>query len=39
MQDAIYVLLSIGFFALSWALVRFCAGLEPEAEQKGAPQE
>ncbi len=28
MQDALYVLITAAFFALSWLLVRFCARLQ-----------
>jgi len=30
-QDLIFLLIAVAFFALSWALVRFCARLEPGA--------
>jgi len=33
MQDALYILITLAFFALSWLLVRFCAGLQ-EGEKR-----
>jgi hypothetical protein len=37
MQDLVYVVVSVAFFALSWWLVQFCGRLEETAEGKGKP--
>jgi hypothetical protein len=37
MQDVLYLLIAAAFFALSWALVKFCARLEPGMEGKEEP--
>ena len=37
MQDLLFVLLSVGFFALSWWLVALCGHLEQAAAGKGKP--
>jgi len=29
-MDLVFIVVTIGFFALSWGFVRFCASLEPE---------
>ena len=33
-MDIAYIALTLGFFALSWGFVRFCAFLEPAQEEK-----
>lgn len=33
-MDFAYIALTLGFFALSWGFVRFCASLEPAQGEK-----
>lgn len=33
-MDILFVLLTLGFFMLSWGFVRLCASLEPAREEK-----
>jgi hypothetical protein len=33
-MDFVYILLTLGFFALSWGFVRLCASLEPSAQEE-----
>ena len=34
MPDIAFLALTLGFFALSWGFVRFCAALEPAREEE-----
>ena len=33
-MDFVFILLTLGFFALSWGFVRLCAFLEPAQEER-----
>ena len=33
-MDIVFIVLMIGFFAVSWWFVRACGSLEPEQEEK-----
>jgi hypothetical protein len=33
-MDILFVLLTLGFFTLSWGFVHLCAALEPAREEK-----
>jgi hypothetical protein len=33
-SNILFVLLTVGFFALSWGFVRLCAALEPAREEQ-----
>jgi len=33
-MDILFVLLTLGFFTLSWGFARLCAALEPAREEK-----
>jgi hypothetical protein len=37
MQDALFLLLALGFFALTWGLVLFAGRLEEAGEKGGKP--
>jgi hypothetical protein len=37
MQDAVYVLVTLGFFGLTWLLVMFCDRLRPEKSATEKP--
>jgi hypothetical protein len=33
-MDFVFIVLTLGFFALSWGFVRLCASLEPVREER-----
>jgi hypothetical protein len=33
-MDFVFIVLTLGFFALSWGFVRLCAALEPVREER-----
>lgn len=33
-MDFVFILLTLGFFALSWGFVRLCSALEPVAQEE-----